>query len=105
MHHGQWLLQMKHTAVVCLLCSLTSHFNVVVMSGQMERSHPVLVPGHHIGMAPQQLLHCVLVATSSGVVEGSQPLAVLQVHLTTYAGCTSVCYSTVTLGNGRHVCG
>ena len=82
---------MKHTVVVCLLCSLTSHLDVVVMSSKMERSHPVLVPGHHIGMAPQQLLHRVLVATGSGVVEGSQPLAILQVHLTTYAGRTSVC--------------
>ena len=89
--HGQWLLPMKHTVVVCLFCSLTSHLNMVVMSGQVEWGHPVLVPGHHISMAPQQLLHRVLVATGSGVVEGSQPLAVLQVHLTTYAGCTSVC--------------
>ena len=80
---------------------------MVVMSSKVERGHPVLVPGHHIGMAPQQLLHRVLVATGSGVMEGSQPLAVLQVHLTTYAGCTSVyeCYSTVRLGNDRHVCG
>ena len=89
------LLPMKHTVVVCLLYSLTSHFNMVVMGSQVERSHPVLVPGHHIGMAPQQLLHRVLVSTGSGVMKGSQPLAVLQVHLTTYAGCTNTLYVCV----------
>ena len=65
--------------------SLTSHLNVVVVSSQVEWGHPVLVPSHHISMAPQQLLHSVLVATGSSMVEGSQPLAVLEVHLTTYS--------------------
>ena len=59
---------------------------MVVMGGHVQWSHPVLVPSHDICLVSDELPYSVVMATSSSVMQGGEPLAVLGVHLTTWEG-------------------
>ena len=54
---------------------------MVVESSHMQRRHPILVPGHGVGMVTDQLLDGGLMPPGSSVVERGQPLGVLGAHL------------------------